>query len=103
MGKSKKERILPYSVSILGMKYKVTNKIPKEHAQYNGSDGLFIGDKHLIYINDAMSEEMQWRAFYHEFIHAIQYRSGISFTGISSEILEIMAETGASAIYELYH
>jgi hypothetical protein len=96
--------MLPKSVSILGQKYKVVKKIPKDHKdKYRENDlfGFFDGFDNFIYVNHNYSPEIVMRSFLHECKHAQQYRSGLMFAGISMEMLEIDAETSSSFIFEL--
>jgi Zn-dependent peptidase ImmA (M78 family) len=89
----------PKSVSVLGMKIKVklvNNLMVENRPVY----GYFSSEESTIAIMSNQSCEMIWRTFFHELTHALTYRNGLNFTGISYEMNEIVAETNASLIYE---
>ena len=94
--------MLPKTVPVLGVKYKVIRKLSKDHSYYNAKIlGLCDNDERFIYVKMGLSFEETWRCFLHEFQHATDYRNGLVFTGLSFDALEMHAETNASAMYEL--
>ena len=96
--------MLPKSINVLGQKYKVITKLPKNHERKSDESdlmGLFDGFEKFIYVNTKHGEEITKRSFLHEFYHAVQYRNGAMFDGTSMQILERDAETTSNAIYEL--
>jgi Zn-dependent peptidase ImmA (M78 family) len=96
--------MLPKSINVLGQKYKVVKKLPKNHERKGDEAavmGYFDAFEGFIYVNHNYSKEIVWRSFFHEFYHAVQYRNGSMFDGTSIQIIERDAETASSAIYEL--
>lgn len=91
------------SATILGQKYKVTTKTPKDLDPETAATlyGCCILDKNLIWINDKLNLEHKYRTLFHEMGHAVMYRNGVSFSGaIPMELEEILVETFASMQYE---
>lgn len=91
------------SVSVLGQKYKITSRPPKELTpeQSEGYFGICMRDKSLIWIHDKLDIEHKYRTLFHEMGHAAVYRSGISFSGaIPMELEEILVEVFANVQYE---
>lgn len=94
---------LPKSVSILGQNYNVVRKLPKGHDMQDQVDqlhGLFDHAKKLIFVSPSISGEEAWRTLWHEIVHAVQYRSALTFV-MDATMMEIAAETTSSAIYEV--
>ena len=102
--------MLPRMISVLGKKYKITKKYPREKGKEDVNKdlqrefmGLFIADKDLIWINPKQSEEDQWRTLFHELGHATMYRNGVRFSGEVPEGLEeIIVETFSSVFFECF-
>lgn len=103
--------MLPRSVEVLGKKYKITKKFPKEKGKEDINKelqrefmGLFISDKDLIWINPKQSEEDQWRTLFHELGHATMFRNGVRFSGeVPDGLEEIIVETFASVFFECFN
>ena len=91
------------SVNILGQKYKLTFKAPKDLTpeQAEGYFGVCYRDKSLIWISQKLDIEHRYRTLFHEMGHGVMYRSGVSFSGaIPLELEEIIVETFSSMQYE---
>ncbi len=91
------------SVTVLGQKYKITNKIPKDLDEIT-ADMLFgrcDREKGIIFIHEKLDVEHKYRTLFHEMGHAAMYRNGVAFSGaIPLELEEILVETFASMQYE---
>jgi Zn-dependent peptidase ImmA (M78 family) len=91
------------NVSILGQKYKLTLKAPKEYSQEQIESyyGTCQRDKSIIWINEKLDIEQRYRTLFQEMGHGLMYRSGVSFSGVVPlELEEIIVETFASMQYE---
>lgn len=84
------------SITVFGEKFKV-----KTNKRNSSTDGEVNFSKKEIWVSPEQSREQMWRTFYHEFTHCVQYRSGVFHSGLTIEVVEMMAETQANAIYEL--
>lgn len=93
------------SIKILGMKYKITNKMPDVLKTIPDGNVIYGYIDHItktIWINTEYSNEEQWRAFWHEVLHGAMRRNGVAFSGLIEQGLEeILVETFASVIYEV--
>tara|TARA_R110000868_G_C10972634_1_gene770615 strand:+ start:6580 stop:6984 length:405 start_codon:yes stop_codon:yes gene_type:complete len=91
------------SVNILGQKYKITTKSPKEIPpelldQYYG---WIDKENSSIWVKDSLNNEHKYRTLMHEMGHGVFYRNGINFSGlIPAELEEIIVETFSSMQYE---
>jgi hypothetical protein len=91
------------SATILGQKFKVTTKLPKDTPpeMMEGVYGTCDRITHTIWINERLSLEHKMRTLFHEMGHAVMYRNGVAFSGsIPIELEEILVETFASMQYE---
>ena len=91
------------SVNILGQKYKVTHKAPKDLTpeQSEGYFGICNREDGSIWISERLNIEHKYRTLFHEMGHAVMYRNGVSFSGaIPIELEEILVETFSSMQYE---
>ena len=96
MKKKYKRAPIPKTVYALGMKItvEIVDKVE------GGNHGNYCDEERKISISNNQSPELQWRTFYHEWVHAVQFRSGVFGCGLKTQVLEIMAETEGNAIYE---
>jgi len=91
------------SASILGQRYKITTKTPKDLTpeMVEGLYGHCNRENNTIWINDKLSLEQKYRTLFHEMGHSVMYRNGVAFSGaIPMELEEILVETFASMQYE---
>jgi len=91
------------SASILGQRYKITTKTPKDLTpeMVEGLYGHCNREEHIIWINEKLSMEQKYRTLFHEMGHSVMYRNGVAFSGaIPMELEEILVETFASMQYE---
>lgn len=91
------------SVKVLGQKYKITSKAPKDLSpeQVQGYFGTCDREKGSIWLNDRLDTEHKYRTLFHEMGHAVMYRNGVAFSGsVPIELEEILVETFASMQYE---
>ena len=65
-----------------------------------GAVGLYDPDQKKIIIDSRLNENDKLHTLIHEFVHAVQFRSGLVQTSIPQDLHEIMAETIATALIE---
>ena len=92
-------------VNILGKKYKVSNKVPKD-IPCNEDDfmGLCMDDRGQIFINKNYTRgENYYSTLMHEVGHGTMFRNGLRNSGlIPIEVEEIIVETMANTNYDLF-
>jgi Zn-dependent peptidase ImmA (M78 family) len=90
--------VLPNSITIYGKKFKVVQLLEAGYA------GMMDYDKSRIYINSSAhkTDKQLLLTFWHEIFHAFHYRLGLH-QALSAEILEILAESQATLIVELFY
>lgn len=92
--------MLPKSINVLGMKVKI-KQVKNLKLDGHLVHGYFDPNNNLICIEKDMSDEHKWRTLFHELSHALTFRNGFTFAGLSGAMDEILAETNSSMIYEL--
>ena len=94
------------SVTVLGEKYKITSKIPRKHKDEIVEElyhGVCIPDDAIIWLNPKLEGKNYWRTLIHEVGHATMEANGLRYTNlIGPEIEEIIVESNAKAMYELF-
>lgn len=91
------KNILPNVINIYGKRFKV------KELDSTTALGIMDPDKSIIFINfkEHRTEKELLHTFFHEYFHAMHFRLGL-FQVLSSEVLEILAETQATMIVETF-
>lgn len=93
---------LPKSITILGQEFSIELKPQKEIEKEIGA-GTFgavnYSDRRILISNDVNEIDFQIIAF-HEFLHALQFVSGVSQT-IGPDLQEVISESFANGIIEI--
>lgn len=92
------EKILPKSIPIYGKRFAV------REVKNSNFLGMMDYDSSTIYINFSLHKKPKHviHTFWHEIFHAFHYRLGLHQC-LSSDVLEILAESQATLIVEMFY
>ncbi len=93
--------MIPKEIVILGEKWRI--KFCKKTFKSQDYYGVCYRDKRLIVINPDLDLMEQYKTLWHEIGHALFTRNGVTFSGgVSAEMEEIIVETYANLIQDIF-
>jgi len=94
---------LPKTLTIFGAEVLIIKVKDLTDEQENKVDGLFLIECNIIKIEADLSDEDTIHTLLHELFHAMIVRNSINQTTLSHDVEEILADTNATMITELFN
>lgn len=83
-------------LNVLGQRVTVISR--KDLRLEESADGIYYALESKIELDKSLNKDEKLRALLHEMVHAVCARLGLSSTGVSSDVEEILCEGVANVI-----